>query len=165
MCRQEEPGGASDAFSPSCEDRATLIPTSKLPLLDPGMTRERRRPPRGRPFRSTSAVHLLGAFSNPEVAERVEALTQLRKRILAKRPASPLASSTPPRRIGDVPKAISKALEQAETPLHTTAIHRAVEQSLGRPVNYRTIKACLSADAQTKNPRFERTARGKYQLI
>jgi hypothetical protein len=48
--------------------------------------------------------------------------------------------------------------------MHVSEIHRSVERVLGRSVNYRSIKACLSEGARKKNPRFERTAYGEYQL-
>jgi hypothetical protein len=63
-----------------------------------------------------------------------------------------------------VPKAISEVLSQAGEPMHTTAIHKAVERLLGRSVNYRTIKACLSSDTQKLNSRFQRVAYGEYKL-
>lgn len=48
--------------------------------------------------------------------------------------------------------------------MHTTAIHRAVEHQLGRSVNYRTVKACLSNETKAKRPRFERVAYGEYRF-
>lgn len=128
------------------------------------LTRELKRPPRGRSSRSTSEIHLLGAFSNPEAAARLEMLAQLLRRILARTPVDPPRRSVAPRRMGDVSKAIVRVLSDAREPMHTSSIHRAVERHLTRPVSYRTVKACLSADTQAKSPRFERVARGEYCL-
>jgi len=96
-------------------------------------------------------------------AKQLEKLNQLRSRILANAPSTPLIETVAPRRIGDVPKAIYKVLSRADEPMHTTAIHRAVEHQLGRSVSYRTVKACLSSETQKKRPRFERVAYGEYR--
>jgi hypothetical protein len=111
-----------------------------------------------------SEVHLLGAFSNRDTAEQLDSLGQLRRRILASTSFSPSRESAPPQRIGAVPKAIAEVLSQAGERMHTSAIHRAVEHRLGRSVNYRTVKACLSNEAKAKRPRFERAAYGQYRL-
>lgn len=49
--------------------------------------------------------------------------------------------------------------------MHVTAIHRAVERSLNHPVNYRTVKAQLSAGASRSKPIYERTSYGCYRLL
>jgi hypothetical protein len=48
--------------------------------------------------------------------------------------------------------------------MHVSDIHRAVERLLGHPVNYRSIKACLSDGARKQGPRFVRLAYGEYRL-
>jgi hypothetical protein len=109
-------------------------------------------------------IHLLGAFSNSETGAELKRLSQLRSRILANAPSDPPKKSASPPRIGDVPKAIREVLSQAGEPKHTTDIHRAVERQLGRPVSYRTVKACLSSETLKDLPRFERISRGEYRL-
>ena len=42
-------------------------------------------------------------------------------------------------------------------------IHKAVEQELGRPVVYSTVKDCLR-EKRRKIPLFERVAHGQYRL-
>jgi hypothetical protein len=116
------------------------------------------------PNRRTHAIPLLGAFSNSETGDLVEKLNQLRKRILASAPSKQPIQSRTSRRIGEVQKAISSVLGRAGEPMHTTAIHRAVEKHLDRAVSYRTIKASLSRETQAKHPRYVRIAYGEYAL-
>jgi hypothetical protein len=68
-----------------------------------------------------------------------------------------------PRRIGDIPKAITRILTDAGEPLHVTEIHRAVERLLDRPVNYSSVKSCLSGGVIKPNPKFRRIAYGRYE--
>jgi hypothetical protein len=39
-----------------------------------------------------------------------------------------------------------------------------VKRQLGREVNYRSVKSCLSGGARMAKPRFDRTAYGEYRL-
>lgn|GEM_PF-3467936 len=49
--------------------------------------------------------------------------------------------------------------------MHISDIQAAVERLLGRPIEYRYIKARLSEGTLLRHPSFERTARGYYHLI
>lgn len=67
-------------------------------------------------------------------------------------------------RHGDLGKDDLQCLSKASEPMHTTAVHRAVERELGQPVDFRTIKACLSEEAHKPEPRLQRIAHGEYRL-
>jgi hypothetical protein len=110
-------------------------------------------------------VHLLGAFSNSETGERLEKLVKLRKRLLQNCSESPQSSTALPPRTGETSEAILKVLSIASDPMRTTVIHRAVEQQLGRPVKYRSVKAWLSKETLKTRPRVERIAYGEYQSL
>ncbi|MGA7966743.1 MAG: hypothetical protein WCB49_12830 [Gammaproteobacteria bacterium] len=60
--------------------------------------------------------------------------------------------------------AVVQVLIEASEPLHVAEIHRAVERQLGREVNYRSVKGCLSEGAARRPPRFERINYGEYRL-
>jgi hypothetical protein len=108
-------------------------------------------------------VHLLGAFSNSEIGERLEKLSQLRRRLLQDS-GSPQTLTTVPPRTGETSEAILKVLSIASNPMRTTEIHRAVERQLGRTVKYRSVKAWLSKETLKTRPRVERIAYGEYRL-
>ena len=106
----------------------------------------------------------MGALSGEGTASRLARLNALRKRLLQASADSPISSTPPPPRIGDIARAVRNVLAKAREPMHTNAIHRAVERELGKAVNYRTVKACLSEEARKPKPLFERIARGEYRL-
>lgn len=91
-------------------------------------------------------------------------LNKLRKKLLREAAKAPCQPTPPPRRIGEISETVSQALSDADGPLHVAGIHRTVERLLGRPVNYRSVKSCLSEGAKRCPPRFERTAYGCYSL-
>jgi hypothetical protein len=111
-------------------------------------------------------MHLVGQLSNPSgpLATVLEAAGgALRRpaglqRSIAVEPAS--------RRLGNgvVQRAVVKVLAVASSPMRDADVHRAVEQLLGRPVSKNSVSWSLAADARSKEPRFERTTRGHYQL-
>lgn len=109
-------------------------------------------------------VHLIGALSGTDAPQRLARLNALRKRLIQESAVSRIPSTPPPPRIGEIPKAILKVLETAHEPLHTTEIHRGVERLLGRPINYRSVKSCLSDGVRKRKPRFQRAAYGCYCL-
>jgi hypothetical protein len=113
---------------------------------------------------STKAIHLLGALSKKEIAADLARLSRLRKRLLQECADSPRSSTPISPRIGEIPKAIIEVLAETAEPMHVSEIHRATERLLDRPVNYRSVKSCLSADTQKERPRFKRTAHGCYRL-
>lgn len=90
-------------------------------------------------------------------------LNKLRNKLL--REAAPSASqSIPPRpRTGELPKAIATVLADASEPMHISDIRVAVERLLGRPVDYRAVKARLSEGTLLRQPRLRRIARGCYE--
>jgi len=55
-------------------------------------------------------------------------------------------------------------LEMHEGPMHARDVHRAVEDMVGRPVRWASVKACLASNVAGASPRFVRVARGRYRL-
>jgi hypothetical protein len=135
-----------------------------LHTVAPGVALERKNRPSRRSIRLARAIHLIGALSGADTAGRLARLNALRKRLLQESVNSPRPSALPPPRIGDIPKAIVKVLDEAKEPMHVSAIHRAVETHLGRPINPCSVKGRLSEGALRKKPRFERTSYGCYRL-
>ena len=109
-------------------------------------------------------VHLVGALSGTDTPERLTRLNALRKRLIQESADLPIPSTPPPARVGDIPKAIIKALEARAEPMHVSEIHSAIEGLLDRPVNPRSVKSCLSEGARRRQPTFRRTAYGCYRL-
>lgn len=66
---------------------------------------------------------------------------------------------------GAVQRAIVTVLETAGRPMRLAEVHLAVEGLLGRAVSKDSIKWCLSTAVRSKEPRFERVARGCYRLM
>jgi hypothetical protein len=48
--------------------------------------------------------------------------------------------------------------------MQVRAIHRACEELLEEPVNFSTVKDCLSEHSQGSHPRFVRIALGVYAI-
>jgi len=48
--------------------------------------------------------------------------------------------------------------------MHVPAIHRACEELLEEPVNFSTVKDCLSVHSQGSHPRFVRIELGVYAI-
>jgi hypothetical protein len=67
-------------------------------------------------------------------------------------------------RWGWVLKAVTEVLEAAREPMRTRKIHAAVEELVGEPVPWSSVKNCLASDVGGKSPRFERVGRGRYRL-
>jgi hypothetical protein len=134
---------------------------SHLHHLDP----RTKTPPSGGVFGSTAEVPLVGALSKDGIAARLSRLNALREKLLREAVRHPRQSASPPRRIGEIAKTIVKVLAEATEPMHVAEIHHAVERSLDRSVNPRSVKSCLSDGALRSKPRFERTAYGCYRLI
>jgi hypothetical protein len=110
------------------------------------------------------AARLIGALSKNGIADQLSRLNTLRKKLLQASADSPKPSTPPPPRIGEVSKAIVRVLADGREPLHVAEIHRTIERLLNRPVNYRSVKSCLSEGASRHQPRFERVSYGQYQL-
>ncbi|HET7060191.1 MAG TPA: hypothetical protein VFH99_02650 [Candidatus Saccharimonadales bacterium] len=110
-------------------------------------------------------VPLTGALSKNGTANQLARLNALRKKLLREAAKAPkLPTPPPPRRIGEISGAINEVLTNACEPLHAAEIHHAVERLLGRSVNYRSVKGCLSEGAAHRPPRFERISYGRYRL-
>jgi hypothetical protein len=78
----------------------------------------------------------------------------------------PVPEATRPLRLGNgvVQRAVIKALAEADRSMEVGETQTAVEGLLGCLVSRDSVSSCLSAGARTARPRFERVARGRYQL-
>jgi hypothetical protein len=68
------------------------------------------------------------------------------------------------RRAGWVVEAIVRVLAGQREPMRVKDIHAAVEELLGEPVRWKSVKASLAANVAGPSPRFIRVARGRYRL-
>jgi hypothetical protein len=62
-----------------------------------------------------------------------------------------------------VQAAVTAVLEASVEPMQAIAIHAAVEELLGEPVCWSSVKNCLSEGIRGRSPRFERVGRGRYR--
>jgi hypothetical protein len=69
-----------------------------------------------------------------------------------------------PRRQGSVLAAVTRILRNAPGPLRVRDIHASVEELVGEPVPYSTVKDALSAHSGRGDYRFRRTRHGCYEL-
>jgi hypothetical protein len=111
-------------------------------------------------------VRLVGQLSNP--SGPLETVLEAAGGAL-RQPAGlrrPNAVEPASRRLGNgvVQRAVVKVLVAASGPMHSADVHQAVEHLLGRSVSEDSVSWSLAADARSKEPRFERTTRGHYQL-
>ena len=107
-------------------------------------------------------MHLSGHYSNPpEALETV--LGGLGERVSWRREPAISPSS---KRLGNgaIQRAVVEALARADCPMDVGEAHAAVEQLLGHAVSRGSITSCLSTGAGPSRLRFERIARGRYQL-
>jgi hypothetical protein len=58
---------------------------------------------------------------------------------------------------------IAAVLELADQPMRARDIHAAAQDLLGAPIKWTSVKATLAANASGSQPRFHRTAYGRYQ--
>jgi hypothetical protein len=111
-------------------------------------------------------VHLVGQLSNPSAALaavfEAPTVAQLRPR----KPRQPISPELVSRRLGNgvVQRAVVKVLAAARRPMRVAEIHLAVERLLGHPVSENSVGWCLAAGVHGKLPRFDRIARGSYQI-
>jgi len=66
---------------------------------------------------------------------------------------------------GVIQRAVIKALSEADRPMDVGEARTAVEGLLGYPVSRDSVCSCLSTGARSREPQFERVARGCYRLI
>jgi hypothetical protein len=104
---------------------------------------------------------LLDPVGRARRAEAVRGLGRVRT-VGSSRALAPVAK--PAYRRGWVVAAIIEVLEAAGEPMRTRKIHAAVEELVGEPVSWSSVKNCLASDVGGKSPRFERVGRGRYRL-
>jgi hypothetical protein len=111
-------------------------------------------------------MHLVGQLSNPSgpLATVLEAAGGTLRRPTGLQ--RPIAVEPASRRLGNgvVQRAVVKVLAAASGPMRGADMHQAVERLLWRPVSKNSVSWSLAADARSKEPRFECTTKGHYQL-
>jgi hypothetical protein len=111
-------------------------------------------------------MHLVGQLSNPSAP--LAAVLEAAGGAL-RRPAGlqrPIVVKPASRRLGNgvVQRAVVEVLAAASGPMRGADVYRAVERLLAHPVSKNSVSWSLVTDARSKEPRFERTTRGHYQL-
>jgi hypothetical protein len=109
-------------------------------------------------------VELTCALSNPANRTKLAGLHALRRRLLKDAPARIPVTTHPPRRAGDLTRAVHIVLAASEGSMRVSEVHQAVEELLQRPVNLSSVKGRLSEGALGDGPVFRRVAWGRYQL-
>lgn len=108
---------------------------------------------------------LLGSLSHQDLQKRLEQLAEKLDRLaVSHAPRRPSSRVDQRMRPGIILKAVSRVLEQATQPMRTCEVHKAVVALLQREVLYSAVKGCLARQALGQQARFERTARGHYQV-
>lgn len=108
---------------------------------------------------------LTGALSNPGVTTRLQCLTGRDWHKVRPRRKAAHDSSDGRRRFGTVRDAIIQVLAAADSDLRVKDIHADVEQLLDSPVSRSSVKNYLHKHSHSRNPLFERLARGRYRLV
>jgi hypothetical protein len=90
---------------------------------------------------------------------RAKAVRSLRLERTAGPPRVLALVAKPAYRWGWVLAAVTQVLEAAGEPMRTRMIHAAVEELVGEPVSWSSVKNCLASDVGGKSPRFERVGR------
>jgi hypothetical protein len=112
-------------------------------------------------------MELNGALSNPLTSDKnlqIERVVVTKAALLKRKRAPNRPDPRLPRRQGTVVTAATRVLAGAEQPLRVREIHATVEELLGAPVPYSTVKEALSAHARTEGGRIRRIRRGYYEL-
>jgi hypothetical protein len=112
-------------------------------------------------------MELNGALSNPPTSHKrlqMSRLVAARSDISIREQVRERPSQRHPRRQGAVLTAVTSALADAAQPMRVSEIHVAVEQLLGSPVAYSSVKEALSAHTRGADRRFTRIRRGCYEL-
>jgi hypothetical protein len=76
-----------------------------------------------------------------------------------------IPAAKPANRWGWVLAAVTEVLGAAREPMRARMIHTTVEELVGEPVSWSSVKSCLASDVGGKSPRFERVGRGRYRLV
>lgn len=85
-----------------------------------------------------------------------------RRSCVSESPGDAVGSMHPRR--GRVIEAIAQVLRDGGSPLQARTVHAQVEDLLGEPVRWATVKASLAGNLNGSTPRFVRVARGRYGL-
>lgn len=109
-------------------------------------------------------MEIISALSNPATRAKLAGLHTLRRRLLKDAPAKIPMTARPPRRAGDLTRAVHIVLAASEELMRVAEVHHAVEELLQRPVNLSSVKARLSEGALADGPVFRRVAWGRYRL-
>jgi hypothetical protein len=109
-------------------------------------------------------MYLSGHYSNPPGA--LETVLRCPCERLSSRQSAPKAIVPGPKRLGNgvIQRAVLSALGEADGAMDVGEAHAAVEMLLGRTVSRDSVTSCLSTGARGARCRFERVARGRYQL-
>ena len=113
-------------------------------------------------------MELDGALSNPIASDkrlRMARLAAAKSDISIREPAPDQVQRRLPRRQGPVLATVTGVLGLASTPMRVSEIHTAVEQLLGEPISYSSVKEALSAHTRGRDQRFRRTRRGCCELL
>jgi hypothetical protein len=111
-------------------------------------------------------VGLLGAYSNPEVRERLRRLSEALGRLAASEaPPRPSLRKGRKLRNGLVPRAIQQTLTDAVGPMRIRDIHAAVEDLLDMPVPISSVNCWLTKAMRDGHPGLVRLGRGQYRLM
>jgi hypothetical protein len=113
-------------------------------------------------------MELNGALSNPLASDKrlqMARLATVKNDISIRELVSDQLSERLPRRQGSILAAVASILETAAEPLPVRDIHTTVEELLGEPVPYSTMKDALSTHSGRGDHRFRRTRHGRYELF
>jgi hypothetical protein len=96
---------------------------------------------------------------------RAKAVRSLRRGRTAD-PSRVLApTSKPAYRWGWVLAAVTEVLKAAGEPMRARKIHAAVEELVGEPVSWSSVRNCLASGRGGKTPQFERLGYGQYRVV
>lgn len=106
------------------------------------------------------------ALSNPLVVLELWALFELKLKVLSRKRAPKKSSPRVlPRTRVPLLATITQVLELANyQPMSVKDIHAASQELLGKPISYRSLKACLSQSSHGRRARFVRWDWGQYRL-
>lgn len=111
-------------------------------------------------------VELAGALCNQEVPVRWRELVAKHEALLARRTLDPgieLATEASNRRAGWVWRGLVSVLAAADSPFTPTQAQALLEDELGEPVAFSTVKDCLRRHAEPNGP-LRRYKGGRYVL-
>jgi hypothetical protein len=111
-------------------------------------------------------TRLHGAYSNPGLRARLRRLSEKLDGLAASdAPRSPSHRQDRRLRNGLLADAIGRILIEAVEPMRARDIHAAVEDRLGYPVSFSSIKNWLATQVRGEHAPLVRLGRGRYQWI